>query len=178
MNHVKILGVRSMILAAFAMIHAFVAVARYDNSIYAWGVVTLALAAVFAISARVTPGPHTVPTRVMAAASGLVGVVALIGGGVVGPQFLVWTIVAFGVVVGISELVAARQGDALPRSDHMLLGGASLMLALASLIGPLDSTWLSGVMVAWAAIGAVLAGTASIQWKDQIRHSGDKENDS
>ena len=167
-----------MILAAFAMIHAFVGVARYDNSIFAWGILTLVLAAVFATSARVTPGPHVALTLVMAGSSGLIGAAAVVGGIVVGPELLVWTIVVFGVVVGISELVAARQGDALPRSDHMLLGGASLMLALASLIGPLDSTWLSGVMVAWAAIGAVLAGTASIQWKDQIRHSGDKENNS
>jgi hypothetical protein len=167
-----------MILAAFAMIHAFVGVARYDNSIFSWGILILVLAGVFAVSARVTPGPHAAPMLVMAVTSGLIGAAALIGGSVVGPQLLVWTIVAFGVVGGISELVAARQGDAIPRGDHMLLGGASLMLALASLIGPFDSTWLSGVMVAWAAIGAVLAGTASIQWKDQIRPSGDKENHS
>ena len=167
-----------MILAAFAMIHAFVDGARGDNSIFAWSILTLSLAGLFATSARVTPGPHVPLTVVMAGSSGLIGVTAVVGGVVVGPEFLVWTIVAFGVVVGISELLSGRQGDVIPRSDHMLLGGASLMLALASLIGPLDSTWLSGVMVAWAAIGAVLAGTASIQWKDQIRHSGDKENNS
>ena len=175
MNHVKILGVRSIVLATFAMTHAFWPLARYDNSIFSWGVLTLALAVVFAVSARVTPGPHRGFTVMMAVVSGLVGVVAIGGGIVVGPELLAWTIVVFGVVTGVSEIGAARIGHDIPRMDHTLLGGASLMLALASLIGPLDPMWLSGTMVAWAAIGAVLAGTASVGWKDQIRAEGAKE---
>ena len=178
MNHVKVLGVRSMVLATFAMAHAFWPLARYDNSIFAWGTLTLVLAAVIAVSARVTPGPHRAFTVAMAVASGLVGMVALIGGVVIGPDLLVWTIVVFGVTTGVSEIGAARIGQDIPRMDHTLLGGASLMLALASLIAPLDPTWLSGVMVAWAAIGAVIAGTASVGWKDQIRAVGAKENNS
>jgi hypothetical protein len=177
-NHVRVLGVRSMVLATFAMTHAFWPVARYDNSILAWGALTLVLAVVFAVSARVTPGPHTAFTLVMAVVSGLVGVVAIIGGMVLGPQLLAWTIVVFGVVTGVSEIASARIGQAIPRMDHTLLGGASLMLALASLIRPLDPTWLSGTMVAWAAIGAVIAGTASVGWKDQMLASGAKENNS
>lgn len=176
MNHVKILGVRSIVLATFAMTHAFWPLARYDNSIFAWGALTLVLGVIFAVSARVTPGPHRRFTVAMAAVSGLVGAVAIVGGIVVGPELLAWTIVVFGVVTGVSEIGAARIGHALPRMDHTLLGGASLMLALASLIAPLDATWLSGTMVAWAAIGAVLAGTASVGWKDQIVASGAKEN--
>ena len=176
MNHVKILGVRSIVLATFAMTHAFWPLARYDNSIFAWGVLTLVLAVIFIVSARVTPGPHRGFTFMMAVVSGLVGVVAIVGGIVVGPELLAWTIVVFGVVTGVSEIAAARIGHSLPRMDHTLLGGASLMLALASLIAPLDSTWLSGTMVAWAAIGAVLAGTASVGWKDQTMASGAKEN--
>lgn len=178
MNHVTVLGARSILLASFAMIHAFVDYARADNSLYSWGVVTLGLAALFAVSVRVTPGPHQTATVVMAVASGLVGVVAIGAAILATPQLLVWTIVAFGVVVGASEIVASRQGENIPANDHLLLGGASLMLALASLIEPLDATWLSGVMVGWAAIGAVLAGTASVQWKDQISPSGPKENES
>lgn len=176
MNHVKILGVRSIVLATFAMTHAFWPLARYDNSIFAWGLLTLVAAVVFAVSVRVTPGPHRAFTMVMAVVSGLVGAVAIVGGIVVGPELLAWTIVVFGVVTGVSEIAAARVGDQIPRMDHTLLGGASLMLALASLIGPLDPMWLSGTMVAWAAIGAVLAGTASVGWKDQIRAEGAKEN--
>ena len=176
MNHVRVLGVRSIVLATFAMTHAFWPLARYDNSIFAWGALALALACVFAVSARVTPGPHRGFTVMMAGASGLVGVVAIGGGIVVGPELLAWTIVVFGVVTGVSEIGAARIGHDIPRMDHTLLGGASLMLALASLIAPLDPTWLSGTMVAWAAIGAVLAGTASVGWKDQIRAEGAKEN--
>jgi hypothetical protein len=177
-NHVRILGVRSIVLATFAMTHAFWPLVRYDNSIIAWGILTLVLAALFVVSARVTPGPHRAFTAVMAAVSGLVGVVAIGGGILVGPQLLVWTVVAFGAGTGISEIGAARRGHLIPRNDHMLLGGASLMLALASLIRPLDSIWLSGVMVAWAAIGAVLAGTASVSWKDQVLDTGAKENNS
>jgi hypothetical protein len=175
-NHVRVLGFRSIVLATFAMTHAFWPLARYDNSIFAWGVLTLILAGVFVVSALVTPGPHRAFTIVTAVVSALVGVVAIVGGMVMGPQLLVWTIVVFGVVTGVSEIVAARMGKAIPRMDHTLLGGASLMLALASLIGPGDSTWLSGVMVAWAAIGAVIAGTASVGWKDQMSASGAKEN--
>jgi hypothetical protein len=175
-SHVKILGVRSIVLATFAMTHAFWPLARDDNSIFAWGLLTVILAAIFAVSVRVTPGPHRAFTTVMAVVTGLVGAVALIGGIVVGPELLVWTIVVFGVVTGISEIGAARVGNQIPGMDHTLLGGASLMLALASLIGPLETTWLSGVMVAWAAIGAVIAGTASVGWKDQIRAEGAKEN--
>jgi len=177
-NHVKILGVRSMVLATFAMTHAFWPLARYDNSIFAWGGLTVVFALLFAVSARVTPGPHRGFTWMMAIISSLVGVVAIVGGIVVGSELLAWTIVVFGVVTGISEIAAARVGRAIPRMDHTLLGGASLMLALASLIGPLDPMWLSGVMVAWAAIGAVLAGTASIGWKDQMLASGAREKDS
>ena len=175
MNHVRVLGVRSIVLATFAMTHAFWPLARYDNSIFAWGALTLMLAVVFAVSARVTPGPHRGFTVMMAAVSGLVGVVAIVGGIIVGPELLPWTIVVFGVVTGVSEVGAARIGREIPRMDHTLLGGASLMLALASLIAPLDPTWLSGTMVAWAAIGAVLAGTASVGWKDQMVTSGAKE---
>ena len=178
MNHVRVLGLRSMVLATFAMTHAFWPLARYDNSIVAWGVLALVLAAVFAVSARVTPGPHRAFTIALAMVSGLVGLVAIVGGLAVGPELLVWTIVVFGVAAGVSEIAAARVGQAIPRMDHSLLGGASLMLALASLIAPLDPTWLSGTMVAWAAIGAVIAGTASVGWRDQIRASGAKENDS
>lgn len=177
MNHVTILGVRSIVLATFAMTHAFWPVARYDNSIFAWGALTLMLAFLFAVSARVTPGPHRAFTVVMAVVAGLVGLAAVGGGIVVGPKLLAWTIVVFGVVVGVSEIGAARVGDAIPRMDHTLLGGASLMLALASLVAPLDHIWLSGVMVAWAAIGAVITGTASVGWKDQMLASGAKEND-
>jgi hypothetical protein len=174
-NHVKILGVRSILLATFAMTHAFWPLARYDNSILAWGVLTLFLAVVFAVSARVTPGPHQPFTVLMSAVSGVVGVVSLVGGLLVGPELLAWTMAVFGVLVGVSEVGAARAGQAIPRNDHMLFGGASFMLALASLIGPLDPTWLSGVMVAWAAIGAVVAGTASVGWKDQVLATGAKE---
>ena len=176
MNHVRVLGVRSIVLATFAMTHAFWPLARYDNSIFSWGTLTLVLAVVVAVSARVTPGPHRGFTVMMAAVSGLVGTVAIVGGIVVGPELLVWTIVVFGAVTGVSEIGAARIGHAIPRMDHTLLGGASLMLTLASLIAPLDPTWLSGTMVAWAAIGAVLAGTASVGWKDQMVASGAKEN--
>ena len=178
MNHAKILGMRSLVLATFAMTHAFWPLARYDNSIFAWGIVTLVLAVIFAVSVRSTPGPHRAFTVVMAVASGLIGVVAIAGGVTVGPQLLPWLVVVFGVVTGLSEIGAARVGHEIPRMDHTLLGGASLMLVLASLIAPLDPTWLSGTMVAWAAIGAVLAGTASVGWKDQIRATGAKENDS
>jgi hypothetical protein len=177
-KHVTILGVRSMVLATFAMTHAFWPLARYDNSIVAWGVLTLVLAVVFAVSVRVTPGPHRAFTLVMSVVSGLVGVVAIVGGIIVGPELLAWTIVVFGVVTGVSEIGAARIGQAIPRMDHTLLGGASLMLALASLITPLDPTWLSGTMVAWAAVGAVIAGTAAVGWKDQMLASGAKENKS
>jgi hypothetical protein len=177
-NHAAILGIRSIVLATFAMTHAFWPLARYHNSLAAWGVLTLVLAAVFALSWRVTPGPHRPFTLVMAVVSGLVGVAAFVGGVMVGPQLLVWMIVVFGVAMGVSEIGAARSGPDIPRTDHFLLGGASLMLALASLIAPLDSTWLSGVMVAWAAIGAVIAGTASVGWKDQMLSAGAKENDS
>jgi len=177
-NHVTILGVRSIVLATFAMTHAFWPLARYDNSIFAWGVLAAILAVVYAVSARVTPGPHRAFTIMMAAGSGLVGVAAIGGGSVWGPELLVWTIVVFGVVTGVSEIGAARIGQAIPRMDHTLLGGASLMLALASLIEPRDPTWLSGVMVAWAALGAVIAGTASVGWKDQMVASGTKESTS
>jgi hypothetical protein len=177
-NHVTILGIRSIVFATFAMTHAFWPLARDDNSIFTWGALTLILALLFALSARVTPGPHRAFTVVMALVSGLVGGLAIVGGMVVGPELLAWTIVVFGVVTGVSEIGAARVGDAIPRMDHTLLGGASLMLALASLVAPLDHTWLSGVMVAWAAIGAVLAGTASVGWKDQMLASSSKENDS
>ena len=178
MNHVKVLGVRSIVLATFAMTHAFWPLARNDNSIFAWGALTLALAVVWGVSARVTPGPQRLFTVVLALVSGLVGVVAIGGGIVVGREPLVWTIVVFGVVTGVAEIAAARIGHAIPRMDHTLLGGASLMLALASLIGPFDPVWLSGTMVAWAAIGAVIAGTASVSWKDQMRASGAKESNS
>lgn len=178
MNHVGILGVRSMVLATFAMTHAFWPLARYDNSIFAWGALTLVLAVVFGVSARITPGPHRGFTVVMALVSGLVGVVAIAGGILVGAELLAWTIVVFGVVTGVSEIGAARVGQAIPRTDHTLLGGASLMFALASLIAPFEATWLSGTMVAWAAIGAVLAGTASVGWKDKMLISGAKERKS
>ncbi len=178
MNHVKILGARSIVLAIFAMTHAFWPLARDDNSIFSWGVLALVLAAVFGASHRVTPGPHRPFIAMMTAVSAVVGVVAIAGGIVAGPGVLAWTVVVFGVLVGVSEMGAARTGQGIPRHDHMLLGGASLMLALASLIGPLDPTWLSGTMVAWAAIGAVLAGTASVGWKDQILSAGAKENKS
>jgi hypothetical protein len=174
-NHVKILGVRSMVLATFAMTHAFWPAARYDNSILAWGTLLLVLAAVFALSARVSPGPHAPFIAMMAVVSALVGAVAIVGGLIVGSQLLAWAIVIFGVLTGISEVAASRRGHDIPRHDHLILGGATLMLAFASLIAPLDSAWLSGTMVAWAAIGAVLAGTASVGWKDRMSDTDSKE---
>ena len=168
MNHSRVLGARSIVLAIFAMVHAFVPFARNDNSLAAWAVVTAVLAVIFFVTARVTPGPHRAFFTIMAVVSVAVAAVAVWGfvAGVAG--LLVWTIVVFGVVTGFSEIGAALRSTAIPRNDHLLLGGAAIMLALASLVGPSDSTWLSGTLVAWAAIGAVLAGTASVQWKDQM----------
>lgn len=175
MNHVKILGARSMLLAGFAMVHAFLPFSRENSSIVAWGILALLLAVLFALSARVTPGPHRVFVAICAAGAGLVGVFAIGGGLLVGPKLLAWTLVVFGVVTGISEMAAGLRSRVIPRNDHLLLGGASLMLGLASLVMPTDSTWLSGVLVAWAGVSAVLSGTASIQWKDDIGKAGAEE---
>jgi hypothetical protein len=175
MNHVTVLAVRSMLLAVFAMAHAFIPFTREDASIVSFGVLAVALAVLFSVSSRVTPGPHTPFVVAMAVGSGAVGIVAIVGGVVFGPGLLPWTIVVFGVVTGAGELAAAVTTRRIPRSDHLVLGGASLMLALVSLVALDDATWLSGTMVAWAAIGAVLAGTASVQWKDQIRAASAKE---
>ena len=169
MHHVRMLGVRSMVLAFFAMIHAFAPFARYDNTLAAWAVMAVVLAVVFFVTARVTPGAHRGFFTIMALTSLAIAGVALWGFFTTVAGLLVWTIVVFGVVTGFSEIGAALRSREIPRNDHVALGGASILLALASLIGPNDYIWLSGTLVAWAAIGAVLAGTASIQWRDQIR---------
>jgi hypothetical protein len=111
----------------------------------------------------------------MALSSGLVGVAAIVGASILGAHLLPWLILVFGVLTGVSEIAAGARSTNLPRTDHLALGGASLMLALVSLVGLGDATWYSGTLVAWAAIGAVLSGTASLQWKDHIRPSGAKE---
>jgi hypothetical protein len=88
------------------------------------------------------------------------------------------TVLVFGVLMGLAEIGAALRSNEIPRGDHLVLGGASLMLALASLVRPLDQTWLSGTIIGWAAIGAVLTGIASVNWKDQIRAKRQEESES
>lgn len=175
MNHVRVLAVRATLLAIFAMLHAFVPFARNDATIVSFGVFVVAFAVLLFVSSRVTPGPHTPFVVVMAVGSGALGLVAIVGGVFLGPNLLPWVIVVFGLLTGGGELAAGSTSHAIPRNDHMALGGASLMLALVSLVGPGDATWLSGTMVAWAAIGAVIAGIASVQWKDHVSETGAKE---
>jgi hypothetical protein len=167
-NHVRILGVRSMLLAAFVMTLGVVSNVNSHLTIVIFGGAAAGLAAVFAVSARVTPGPHRPFVAMMAVISGGVSAVAIVGGVLVGPALLPWTILVFGVLIGLSEIGAALRSNEIPRGDHLLLGGASLMLALASVVKPLDATWLSGTIIGWAGIGAVLAGIASVNWKDHI----------
>ena len=175
MNHVRVLAARSIVLAAFAMVHGFVPFARGEASLMSFGVLAVCLGVIFAVSSRATPGAHRPFVGAMALSSGLVGVAAIVGASILGAHLLPWLILVFGVLTGVSEIAAGARSTNLPRTDHLALGGASLMLALVSLVGLGDATWYSGTLVAWAAIGAVLSGTASLQWKDHIRPSGAKE---
>jgi hypothetical protein len=178
MNHVKILGVRSIVLAAFVMTLGVISTVNAGLTIVLFGGMAAVMSAVYGVSARVTPGPHQPFVVMMAVISAAVAAVAIVGGVLVGPHLLPWTLLVFGVLTGVAEIGAALRSEEIPRGDHLVLGGASLMLALASLVRPLDQTWLSGTIIGWAAIGAVLTGIASVNWKDQIRAKRQEESES
>lgn len=167
MSPATLLGIRSLVMGTFAMVHAFWPLTRGDNSVVTFGVVAALLAILDAGTSRVVQGVSRVAFTTAAVFAGAVAVWAVVGGVVVGPAVLVPAVVTFGVVVGALEGIGAWTSSGLPRVDHLVLAGLSLILGLASLVGPNEPAWLSGTLVAWASMTAVFAGTASVQWKDQ-----------
>lgn len=168
MRHVTALGMRSMALGVFAMVHAFVGFARGDNSVIAFGVIATVVGILHFVSAAASPGAHR-PFFQAAGAVGVgVGLVSVGAGVVIGPVLFPWVLGVFGIVTGAAELLAAGRSPTIPRNDHRILGGVTVILGLASLLEAGIPDWLSGTLVAWAAIGAVVAGTASVQWRDEL----------
>lgn len=168
MKQVTILGARSIVLGVFAMVHAFLGFSRGDNSIIAFGVIAGVLGVLHVLSVSTTTGAHR-PFFLLAGvvALGIAGV-SIIGGVVIGPALFSWVLGVFGVVTGAAEMLGSGKSPDIPRNDHLVLGGVTVVLGLASLVEAGVPDWLSGTLVAWAAIGSVVAGTASVQWRDQM----------
>lgn len=108
----------------------------------------------------------------------LAGIAALVlpEGGV---HYFVWVVSAWAVVAGALELVSGIRGRAGAGRDGMILGGLTLILAIAFLVVPPDysqtlggieqikgeltaSVVLVGMFGAWAIIAGVLLGIAAV----------------
>jgi uncharacterized membrane protein HdeD (DUF308 family) len=167
MSHATILGTRSLVMGVFAMVHAFWPLTRGDNSVYAFAAVAIVIGVLHCATARVVEGSARTVWAAVCVVTIAVAFVAL-GSGIGGGLLPLPVIVAiFGVVLGALEMLGATRSQSVPRSDYLVLGGLTLMVGLASLVGPDEPGWLSGTLVAWASMTAVFAGTASVQWKDQ-----------
>lgn len=177
-SHATILGTRSLVMGVFAMAHAFWPLTRGDNSVYAFATVAIVIGVLHGAITTHLDGLARTVWAAAGAVSVLVALVAL-GSGLFGGFVTLPVIVAiFGVITGALEMLGATRAHTIPRNDHLVLGGLTLMVGLASLVGPGGSDWLSGTLVAWASMTAVFAGTASVQWKDHAeRRNTERTND-
>ena len=178
MSHATLLGARSLVMAVFAMVHAFWPLTRGDNSVYAFATVAIVIGVLHFATARMVEGAARTLWTAACAVSIVMAGVALVSG--IGGAFLPLPVIVaiFGVVSGGLEMSGATRSQNVPRNDYLVLSGLTLMVGLASLVGPDESGWLSGTMVAWAAMTAVFSGTASVQSKDEAaRRDGERATD-
>lgn len=169
-SHATILGTRSLVMGVFAMAHAFWPLTRGDNSVYTFATIAIVIGVLHGATATRLDGLARTVWLAAGAVSVLIAVAALWSGLFEGFVTLPVIVAIFGVFTGALEMLGATRARTIPRNDHLVLGGLTLIVGLASLVGPGGSDWLSGTLVAWASMTAVLAGTASVQWKEQAGH--------
>ena len=176
MSQVRAMAGRSMALAVFASVMVFTPPFRTPATVVlAWGIVLLllGLATLVGVGAAENLASRRF-ARLQAGAGLVVGTLSIVAGFWLGPGVLPWSILVYAVVAGGSELAMAASTPRPQRSDHAVLGGATVLLGLASLVVPQDPTWLLGIVIVWATVCSVVAGTASVSLKDAVAESRER----
>lgn len=167
---------RSMALAVFASVMVFTPPLRVPATVvFAWGIALLLVGIATLVGAGAAENLASRRFSHLQAGAGLVvGTVSIGAGFWLGSGVLPWSILVYAVVAGGSELAMALSTRLPQRSDHAVLGGATVLLGLASLVVPQDPTWMLGIAIVWATVCAVVAGTASVSLKDAVAESRER----
>jgi len=91
------------------------------------------------------------------------------------PGFVVWSIGVWALVAGASTLVTAlclEKGT--ERSDWFVVGGATLLLGILTLVVPGELVWTMGMTGVWASVVAVFLGIGAVNLRQAAREAKDK----
>jgi hypothetical protein len=91
------------------------------------------------------------------------------------PGFVVWSIAVWALVAGASTLVTAlRLEKGTERSDWFVVGGATLLLGIVTLVVPGELVWTMGMTGVWASVVAVFLGIGAVNLRQVAKEAKDK----
>ncbi len=89
--------------------------------------------------------------------------------------FVVWSIAVWALVAGASTLVTAlRLEKGTERSDWFVVGGATLLLGIVTLVVPGELVWTMGMTGVWASVVAVFLGIGAVNLRQVAKEAKDK----
>ena len=89
--------------------------------------------------------------------------------------FVVWSIVVWALVAGASTLVTAlRLEKGTERSDWFVVGGATLLLGILTLVVPGELVWTMGMTGVWASVVAVFLGIGAVNLRQVAKEAKGK----
>ena len=155
--------IRSVILTVTGLVIAFTAGHSAQFGLVVFGVMALVLSVGLGVAAGLIGGSSQARGLHLwqALVSFVVGALA-IGLSNAGTLFLLWAVVLWAILVGVAEAFAGWRlpsGAAL-RTDWLVQGAITLLLALVVLSQPADSVAVVGFVGAWAIIMGVYLAIA------------------
>jgi len=155
--------IRSVILTVTGLVIAFTAGHSAQFGLIVFGVMALVLSVGLGVAAGLIGGSSQARGLHLwqALVSFVVGALA-IGLSNAGTLFLLWAVVLWAILVGVAEAFAGWRlpsGAAL-RTDWLVQGAITLLLALVVLSQPADSVAVVGFVGAWAIIMGVYLAIA------------------
>ncbi len=155
----------AIVAGVFAATETFGRIETADSAALLWGVFLIALAVGHTIVLVASGRPRGwLSWWIGHSVTGLVaGILAVTLSGWDQSGLVVWSIAVWALVAGATTLVHARRLEkSTERSDWFVVGSATTLLGVVTLVVPAGVVWMMGMAGVWASILTVFLGIGAV----------------